>query len=164
MIESAIAMAASGGGSAVLGAGLSAVGKLLKGAREAKNMAHARDLEEMKAISAMMNEADNRGGTGGDWIRRFMVISIFAFMFVVLPINYWAGYNTYKNAGPDELGVPRTFATFVHKQSTGRRWLGIFPGKTEVITTPIEGLPVFDRFVEMGWLIGCFYFGASRIK
>ena len=157
MIEAISSMAMSGGASAVLGASLSTLGKVLAIAKENKALSHARDIDEMKAVSEMMDAAAKRGaGSGaGDWVRRFMVVALFAFMFAFLPLNAIIGH--WAESGSVE-------STFVYTAESGRRLFGLLPGKTEIATTPLVGIPVFKTFVDMGWLMACFYFGSSRIK
>ena len=155
MIPAITEMAISGGASAALGAGLSLVGKLVAMSRENKRLALARNSEELKMLSDSMNKAVERTkGGAGDWVRRFMVVALFAFMFGVLPINGIIQHFA-------EHGVA---STFVFMTESASRWFGLVGAKTEVHAIPVTGIPIFRTFVEMGWLMASFYFGSSRIK
>ena len=154
MIESAVGMAASGGVSAILGAGISLVGKVSEARRQESQLKLARSEKELEILTASMNAANERGGPGGVWIRRFMVVAVFAFLFAVLPFN-----GILQQFVTD--GVP---ATFAYIQENPTRFFGLFGGKSEVVTVPIAGITIFKTFLEMGWLMACFYFGSSRIK
>jgi hypothetical protein len=154
MVPGITEMALTGGASAALGAGLSLVGKMATMANEQKKLAFARDAEELRLITESMNTAQKRGGAAGEWVRRFMVIALFAFMFCILPINGIIQHFV-------ENGVASTFV-FISEEAS--RWFGLIGPKTEVHAIPVTGIPIFRTFVEMGWLMASFYFGSSRIK
>ncbi len=154
MLPGITEMALTGGASAALGAGLSLVGKLTSMANENKRLSLARNGEELEMLTQSMNGAQKRGGGAGEWVRRFMVIALFAFMFLILPLN----------------GIIQHFAkngvasTFVFVTENASRWFGLIGAKTEVHAIPVTGIPIFRTFVEMGWLMASFYFGSSRVK
>jgi hypothetical protein len=154
MIENVIGMAMTGGASATLGAGLSLVSKFVSMRSEAKRLGLARDAEELKILSACQDEAGKRGGAGGVWIRRFIVLSLFGFMFGLLAINGFVQHFV-------ENGVP---ATYAYMEDMPSRWFGLIRAKSVLRTVPLVGIPVFQQAVSMMWLIGTFYFGSSRIK
>lgn len=156
LLQSGAEMAMTGGASAVLGATLSLVGKGVNIMQENKKLSHARSLEELQVLTQSMNDANARGGqnTPGEWVRRFMVIALFVFVFVVLPTCGVIGYFTDVDFG----------STFVYMAEAPRKFFGLFGGGTEMKAVPITGVPIFRTFVEMGYLMGAFYFGSSRIK
>ena len=153
MIESLIGMATTGGLSAGLGAGLSLIGKLVNLNAERRKLDIANSAEELKIICESQNQAGKRGGAGGVWIRRFIVLSLFGFLFGLLAINgilsHWFE------------SVP---ATYAYMEEVPSRWFGLIRAKQTLQTVPLLGIPVFEQAVNMMWLIGTFYFGSSRIK
>lgn len=154
MIESIIGMAATGGASAALGAGLSLINKLVTMKGEAARISLARNEKEMEILMRVQGAADKRGGPGGIWIRRIIVLTLFGFLFGVLAIN----------------GILQGFieemppATYAYMEEVPSRWFGILRAKSVLRTIPLAGIPVFSQAVNMMWLIGTFYFGSSRIK
>jgi hypothetical protein len=154
MIESMAGMALTGGASAALGAGLSLIGKVVNLSNENKRLASARGAEEMRVISEMADAAGKRGGGSGAWIRRFIVISLFGFLFGVLSIN--GIMQSFM-----ENGIP---ATYAYMEEIPSRWFGLLRAKSVLKTVPLAGIPVFSQAVNMVWLVGTFYFGSSRIK
>ncbi len=154
MIESMVGMATTGGLSAALGAGLSLIGKMVNMSNENKRIAFARTEAEMKAVCSIQDAAAKRGGAGGVWIRRIIVISLFGFMFVILAVNGILQHYV-------ENGVP---ATYAYMEEVPSRWFGLVRAKSVLRTIPLYGIPVFSQAVNMMWLIGTFYFGSSRIK
>lgn len=154
MIESIMGMAMTGGASATLGAGLSLINKFVTMKGEAKRLDLARNAEELAILSANQDTAAKRGGAGGVWIRRFIVLSLFGFMFGLLAINgILQGF--FENMPP---------ATYAYMEDVPSRWFGLIRAKQTLQTIPLEGIPVFSQAVNMMWLIGTFYFGSSRIK
>jgi len=143
-----INMAATGGLSAGLGAGLSLISKVVNLSAENKKLALARNVGEMAALTTSRDAADKRGGVGGIWIRRFIVVSLFGFLFLMLPIVALFGQD----------------ATYAYMEQIPERWFGLIRAKAILRTIPLEGVPVFEQAVNMMWLIGTFYFGSSRIK
>ena len=154
MLPGITEMALTGGASAALGAGLSLVGKHTSLSNENKRLSLARNGEELEMLTQSMNAAQKRGGGAGEWVRRFMVIALFAFMFLILPLNGIIQHFT-------ENGVA---STFVFVTENASRWFGLIGAKTEVHAIPVTGIPIFRTFVEMGWLMASFYFGSSRVK
>jgi hypothetical protein len=154
MLPGITEMALTGGASAALGAGLSLLGKISSMSNENKRLSLARNGEELEMLTKSMNSAQKRGGGAGEWVRRFMVIALFAFMFLILPLNGVLQHFT-------ENGVA---STFVFVTENASRWFGLIGAKTEVHAIPVTGIPIFRTFVEMGWLMASFYFGSSRVK
>ncbi|MHC4301346.1 MAG: hypothetical protein ACYS7Y_29105 [Planctomycetota bacterium] len=152
--ESIIGMATTGGLSATLGAGLSLVGKMINIRNEQRKIEIANSAEELKIICASQDAAEKRGGAGGIWIRRFIVLSLFGFMFGLLAVN-----GIIQNFIAD--GIP---ATYAYMEDVPSRWFGLIRAKQILRTIPLYGIPVFEQAVNMMWLIGTFYFGSSRIK
>ena len=154
MIESVVGMAVTGGASATLGAGLSLLNKVVSMRSEAKRLSLVRTAEEMRIVTSVQDAAGKRGGAGGVWIRRFIVLSLFGFMFGLLAVNgVMQGFVE---------GMPP--ATYAYMEEVPSRWFGLIRAKSILRTTPLEGIPVFSQAVNMMWLIGTFYFGSSRIK
>jgi hypothetical protein len=148
-------MAMTGGASATLGAVLSLVGKAVNYRQQLSQQNHARDVEELKLILDSQDRAATRvSGKGGVWIRRFIVLALFGFMFGLLAINGIIAHFV-------EDAVP---ATYAYMEETTPRWFGLIRGRQILRTVPLEGIPVFSQAVNMMWLIGTFYFGSSRIK
>ncbi|MHC4750254.1 MAG: hypothetical protein ACYTFW_10300 [Planctomycetota bacterium] len=148
-------MAMTGGASATLGACLSLIGKAVNFRQQATQQSHARDVEELKLILDSQDRASQRvKGKGGVWIRRFIVLALFGFMFGLLAINGII-------ANFVENGVP---ATYAYLEQTEPRFFGLLKGRQILRTVELTGIPVFSQAVNMMWLIGTFYFGSSRIK
>jgi len=148
-------MMVSGGLSATFGASLSVVSRVVRIIAQNKALSHARDIEEMKVLASLQDGAFKRDNSKtGQWIRRFIVISLFGFVTWLLWINGMFQHFA-------ENGVP---ATYAYMEQTEPRWFGLVAGRQVLRTVPLSGVPVFDTIVNMCWLIGSFYFGSSRIK
>ena len=147
-------MLTSGGMSAGLGAGLSVISKLL--ARQDLNakLQHARNEKEFELIMTSQNAAMQRDKSrAGQWIRRFIVITLFTFITLLLFV-----YGVLQGF----VDVPP--ATYAYMEHIPERWFGLIRAKSVLRTIELTGVPIFDVIVNMCWLIGTFYFGSSRIK
>lgn len=147
-------MLVSGGLSAGLGATLSVISKGLAMKQVNDKLRFARSKEEMELVFNSKDKAMERDRSpAGQWIRRYIVVSLFTFITILLFI-----YGVLQGF----IEVPP--ATYAYLEDVPSRWFGIIRAKTVLRTVELSGVPIFDTVVNMCWLIGTFYFGSSRIK
>jgi hypothetical protein len=122
--------------------------RFLAESRKAKDDTFKRLIGLQKAATESADAASKRGGAGGLWVRRFLVISI---VLGVIGFPFLASF----------FNVP----TFVEvSQTSGKFLFGLFGGKSETEFQQIDGYLLVKENRTVLLALSSFYFGQAAGK
>ena len=122
--------------------------RFLAEGRKAKDEALKRAIDAQKASSESADAAEVRGGAGGVWVRRFIVISVVS---AVIGFPFLASF----------FHVP----TFVEINEESRGFLfGLIGGKEKIMYHQIDGYLLVKENRTVLLAVSSFYFGQAAGK
>jgi hypothetical protein len=122
--------------------------RFLAEGRKAKDEALKRAIDAQKASSESADAAESRGGSGGVWVRRFIVISV---VLAVIGFPFLASF----------FHVP----TFVEINEESRSFLfGLIGGKDNIMYHQIDGYLLVKENRSVLLAVSAFYFGQAAGK
>lgn len=122
--------------------------RFLAEGRKAKDEALKRAIDAQRASSESADAAEKRGGAGGVWVRRFIVISVVS---AVIGFPFIASF----------FNVP----TFVEINEESRSFLfGLVGGKDKIMYHQVDGYLLVKENRTVLLAVSSFYFGQAAGK
>jgi hypothetical protein len=122
--------------------------RFLAESRKAKDEALKRAIQSQEASTKSADAAAERGGSGGIWVRRFIVVSV---VLAVIGFPFIASF----------FSVP----TFVEVTESSRAWLfGLIGGKERVSYHQVDGYLLVEENRIVLLAVSSFYFGQAAGK
>ncbi len=116
--------------------------------RKAKDEALKRAIRSQEAATESADAAAKRGGAGGVWVRRFLVVSV---VLAVIGFPFLASF----------FSVP----TFVEISESSREWLfGLIGGKEKISYHQVDGYLLVKENRTVLLAVSSFYFGQAAGK